>query len=128
VEYLKPPDPFLKYRKWYILTPVPIAILICYIVAERGVMTLLFGEQIATTFPYSFVTALILFGFLSWFYLMITTKKFHRHISKSRQLRKFEEWNYFSPCHFLLFRTWNLFMILLQNIYSYIDPGDGYKT
>jgi hypothetical protein len=85
VEYLKPPDPFLKYRKWYILTSVPIALLICYIVAEKGVMILLFGEQMATTFPYSFISALFVFGFLSWLHLMITMEKLHRHLSKNKQ-------------------------------------------
>lgn len=59
--------------------------------AERGVMTFIFGEQIATTFPYSFVSALVVFGFLTWLYLMLTMEKLHRHMSKSKQLGKFEE-------------------------------------
>ena len=80
----KPSDLFLEYRKWYILTTIPIAIVICYIIAEKGIMILLFGTQMLTTFPYSFIFTLILFGALLWLFVVIVMEEIHSHLSDTK--------------------------------------------
>jgi hypothetical protein len=63
------------------LATLPTAILLCYIMAEKGVMTLLFGTHILTTFPYSFIFSLIIFGTLLWLSLMTVMEKLHWQLS-----------------------------------------------
>ena len=86
--YLAPsngPSVFLdKYKKWYLLPTLPTAVLLCYLIAEKGLMTLLFGEQLLTTFPFSFIFSLLIYGMLLWLSLMVLTQKIHWHLKGAR--------------------------------------------
>lgn len=86
--YLAPlngPSEFsLKYRKWHILATLPTTILLCYIMAEKNVIPLLFGTYIITTFPYSFIFSLMVFGTLLWLLFMTVVENLHWQLSGTR--------------------------------------------
>ena len=86
--YLAPingPTEFLdKYKKWYLLPTLPTAVVLCYLIAEKCIMTLLFGEQLLTTFPYSFIFSLLIYGTLLWLSLMVLIEKLHWQLKGTR--------------------------------------------
>ena len=61
------------------------AVTLCYIVVESGVMILLFGEQIATTFPYSFIFSLLIFGFFFWFLPYLGLLELHNRLMENNK-------------------------------------------
>jgi hypothetical protein len=73
----------LKYRKWHIMATLPTTILLRYIMAEKNVIPLLFGKYMITTFPYSFIFSLMVFGTVLWLVLMTVVEKLHWQMSST---------------------------------------------
>ena len=75
-----------KYKKYYVIISVIFAVILCYLAAERNFIVFIFGEEVLTgasyitTFPYSFMFSLLLFGFYFWFLPFLGLLKLHEHL------------------------------------------------
>jgi hypothetical protein len=70
-------ESLIKYWKWYLLASSTVAVILCYKMANAGVMSLLYGTETMTAFPYSFMFTLLTFGILIWLALFLFLLKLH---------------------------------------------------